>query len=256
MFCTYVRKETFMSGKTIRLRRIIKENNKTVIVALDHGQFQGPIAGIENIEEILKKIVAGGPDAVILNPGILEKHSDIIAGKTSCILRITGASTNYSPSFDYHRLTTSVEHAVALGADAVIVMGFIGGVGENPSLEIIGKVSETCSRLGVPLVAEMLPQDFDHFTDPVYIANGTRAAYELGADIIKVYYTGKDSFDKITGCVPAPVVIAGGPKGKDAFAVASEGLEVGASGVAYGRNVFQADDPTAYVKKLVEIIHC
>lgn len=237
------------------MKRIFREDNKAVIVALDHGQFQGPIDGIVDIEDILKKIVAGGPDAVILNPGILAKHSDLIAGKTSCIVRITGASTNYSPVFDYHRLTTSVEHAVAIGADAVIVMGFIGGSGENASLEIIGHVAESCYKLGIPLVAEMLPQDFDHFTDPTYIANGTRAAYELGADIIKVYYTGKDSFGSITGCVPTPVVIAGGPKGKDAFVMAAEGLVLGASGVAFGRNVFQADDPTEYVRRLIATIH-
>lgn len=244
-----------MTGKLIRMNRILKEDGKTVIVAMDHGQFQGPINGIRNVRETLSNIVIGRPDAIILNPGVIEKNGDLLGGKVSILCRITGASTNYSTKFDYHRITTSVEHALSIGADGVVVMGFIGGDGENASLEIIGRVAEQCSRLGMPLIAEMLPQAMDHFTDPEYIALGARVAYELGADLIKVYYTGFESFSKVLESVPVPVVIAGGPKGKDAFEMAREALELGAMGVAYGRNVFQADDQTEYVRKLLKTVH-
>ena len=244
-----------MSGKVLRMKRIFKNDGKTVIVALDHGQFQGPISGIENIKKTLKNIVKGNPDAVILNPGVIEKNAEIFDGNVSILCRITGASTDYSTSFDYHRMTTSVKHAVSIGADGVVVMGFIGGEGENSSLEIIGKVAEECSNYGIPLVAEMLPQAMDHFTDPNYITIGARAAYELGADIIKIYYTGYDSFAKIINSVPIPVVIAGGPKGKNAFEMAKEALSLGAKGVAFGRNVFQSEDQTGYVRKLVQTVH-
>lgn len=244
-----------MTGKSIRMNRILKEDGKTVIVAMDHGQFQGPINGIRNVRETLSNIIIGRPDAIILNPGVIEKNGDLLGGKVSILCRITGASTNYSTMFDYHRITTSVEHALSIGADGVVVMGFIGGDGENASLEIIGRVAEQCSRLGMPLIAEMLPQAMDHFTDPEYIALGARVAYELGADLIKVYYTGLESFSKVLESVPVPVVIAGGPKGKDAFEMAREALELGAMGVAYGRNVFQADDQTEYVRKLLKTVH-
>ncbi|MGC9322405.1 MAG: class I fructose-bisphosphate aldolase, partial [Kosmotogaceae bacterium] len=203
----------------------------------------------------LSNIVASRPDAMILNPGVIEKNGDLLGGKVSILCRITGASTNYSTKFDYHRITTSVEYALSIGADGVVVMGFIGGDGENASLEIIGKVAEECSKLGMPLITEMLPQAMDHFTDPEYIALGARVAYELGADLIKVYYTGFESFTKVLESVPVPVVIAGGPKGKDAFEMAREALELGAMGVAYGRNVFQADDQTEYVEKLLKTVH-
>ncbi|MDI3524454.1 MAG: fructose-bisphosphate aldolase, class [Kosmotoga sp.] len=255
MFSTNVQEEMQMSGKALRLNRIFKDDGKTVIVALDHGQFQGPLPGISNMPETLRKIVAGGPDALILNPGIVAKHYDLLAGKTSVIVRITGASTNYSPSFDYHRLTTSVEHALSIGADAVIVMGFICGPGESKSLELIGHVAEACDKCGLPLIVEMLPQDLEHFTDPTYISTGARAAYELGADVLKVYYTGNDSFRTIVDSVAIPVVIAGGPKDKDAFVMASEAIQLGAKGVAFGRNVFQAEDPMKYVKELSKIVH-
>lgn len=70
-----------MSGKALRLNRIFKADGKTVIVALDHGQFQGPLPGISNMPDTLRKIVSGGPDALILNPGIVAKHYDLLAGK-------------------------------------------------------------------------------------------------------------------------------------------------------------------------------
>jgi len=244
-----------MLGKQIRLKKIFKEDNKSVVVAIDHGQFQGPIKGIINIRKILKDIISGNPDAIIINPGVLEKNVDLIAGKTSVILRITGASTNYSTCFDYHRIICSVERAVALGADAVMVMGFIGGNGENPSLEIISNIAEKCHKYGIPLFVEMLPQQMDHFTDPEYIALGARAAFELGADCLKVYFTSESTFKSVTESVPVPVLIAGGPKGSDAFKVAEEAISCGAKGVAFGRNVFQSDNPTTYVEKLVNIIH-
>lgn len=244
-----------MTGKTIRMKRIFRDDEKAVVVAMDHGQFQGPIPGITDMPQGIANVVKGRPDAVIVNPGILSKHCDLIPRDTGVILRITGASTNYSPEFDFHRLTTTVEYALQLGADAVIVMCFVGGKGESPSLQIVGTVAEQCDKNGVPLVVEVLPQNMDHFLDPKYIASGVRAAYELGADVVKVYYTGKDTFKQITRTVPIPVLIAGGPKDQESFQMVSEAMQLGAKGVAFGRNVFQASDPTKYVEKLVRMVH-
>lgn len=244
-----------MSGKVIRTNRIFKADGKTVIVALDHGQFQGPIEGITDIQTTLKNVKEGQADAVILNPGVIQDNAYILGGNLAVLCRITGASTNYLPSFDYHRLISSVKYAISLGADGVVVMGFIGGPGENQSLEILGRVAEECSIFGVPLIAEMLPQSPDHFTDPKFISLGVRVAYELGADIVKVYYTGKDSFSQVIKSAKIPIVIAGGPKGTDSLEIAKEAIELGAKGVAFGRNVFQAEDQTDYVRKLVEVVH-
>ncbi len=244
-----------MSGKRIRLKRIFKENERTVIVALDHGQFSGPIKGLSCMSKALHNVILGRPDGIILNPGILEKHEELFPSSISPIVRITGASTNYSPSFSYHSLTTSVEFALRLGADAVIAMGFIGGEGETKSLKLLGEIAEKCCIYGIPLIAEMLPQDPEHFKDPKYIAIGARVAYELGADVIKIYYTDEESFKEIVDSVSIPVVVAGGPKDKDAFLIAKEAVKCGAGGVAFGRNVFQAEDPISYIRKLKEIVY-
>ncbi len=244
-----------MNGKIVRINRLLKEDGKTVIVALDHGQFQGPIDGLRDIRNTLEHIIAARPDGLILNPGVIEKNAALLGGKTAILCRITGASTNYSTLFDYHRLTTSVEHAMAIGADGVVVMGFMGGAGENPSLELLAKTAEECSKRGMPLIAEMLPQAEGKFTDPDCIALGARVAYELGADLLKVYYTGKESFAKVIGSVPIPIVIAGGPKGENLFDIAQEAIRLGAKGVAFGRNVFQAENQTEYVKTLMKVVH-
>jgi len=246
---------TVMSGKSVRLRRIFKSDGKSVVAALDHGQFQGPIPGIVDIGNTIREVVKGKPDAMILNPGVLVKYSDLLPGDVGIILRITGASTNYSPVFDYHRLTTSVEHALALGADAVIAMCFIGGNGESASLEIVAKTAEQCYKYGVPLFVEVLVQDQNKFVDANYIATGARAVFEMGADAVKTYYTGADTFREITNAVPVPVLIAGGPKDMDALDMAKQAINCGAKGVAFGRNVFQAANVAEYVRELVDCVH-
>lgn len=244
-----------MTGTKIRMKKIISKDSKTVIVALDHGQFQGPMKGIRDIRTTIKNVIAAKPDAIILNPGVIQDNADILGGETAVLCRITGASTNYSTQFDYHRITTSVKNAMAIGADGIVAMGFIGGDGENSSLEILGKIGEECSEYGMPFIAEMLVQDQDHFTDAEYISLGARVAYELGANILKVYYSGFDSFAQVIGSVPVPVVIAGGQKGKDSFEMAKEALSLGAQGVAFGRNVFQSEDQRGYVEELIRTVH-
>ncbi len=243
-----------MSGKDIRLKRIFKKG-RTLIVAMDHGQFTGPINGISNMQKALLSVINGEPDGIIINPGIMEKHSNLFNYSISPLIRITGASTNYNPSFTYHPITTTPEFALRLGADAVVAMGFVGGEGERDSLKALGEVAEKCAVWGIPLIAEMLPQKMEHFKDPKYIALGARVAYELGADIIKIYYTDKESFSDIVKSVSVPIVVAGGPKDKDVLLVARESIECGAMGVAFGRNVFQAEDPTLFIEKLKEIIY-
>lgn len=243
-----------MYGKSLRLKRIFKPDGYSVVIALDHGQFQGPIPGLVDIRDTIQKVVMGKPDALILNPGVLSKYHECVPGDVGIILRLTGASTSYSPKFDFHRLTTSVDHALRLGADAVIVMCFVAGDGEIPSLEIVAKVAEQCDKEGVPLFVEVLSQNSKD-DDIACIATGIRAAFELGADVLKVYYTGRDTFSTITSAVPIPILIAGGPKNLDAFSMVREAINQGAKGVAFGRNVFQADNVTEYVQKLVSCVH-
>lgn len=244
-----------MTGKGFRLARLFGDDGRAVVIALDHAQFRGSLPGLTPISQIVGQAVAGGADGVILNPGAVRGCSDALAGRCALILRVTGASTVCNPAFDFHRQICSVEQAIALGADAVIAMGFIGGQGEADSLQLLAEISEGCVRWGMPLVAEMLPADPERLADAERIALGARVGGELGADIIKAYTTGTPvDADAIAGC-GVPFLAAGGPKSEDARGIAALAMKHGAAGVAFGRNVFEAGDPRQVVEELVREVH-
>lgn len=244
-----------MTGKQVRLARLFARDRRSVVVALDHAQFRGPLRGLTPIRSIVELAVEGGADGVILNPGALPACAAAVAGRCGLIVRVTGASTDRNPTFDFHRTICSIPRAVALGADAVIAMGFVGGTGEAQSLAQLAELAEACCGLGVPLIAEMLPVDAEHFSDPEWIALAVRAGAELGADVIKAYTTGTDAdCAAIDGC-GVPFLAAGGLPSQNAIRIAEAAIQHGAAGVAFGRNVFEAADPSGTVRELVRAVH-
>jgi len=244
-----------MTGMKVRLRRVFREDDRSVVAALDHAQFQGALPGLQSMQSIVNDVVAAGADGVILNPGAARDCVGIYAGRCALIVRVTGASTSYNPSFDYHRQICSVEQAVSLGADAVIAMGFVGNDGEAASLTLLSEIAETCHLFGMPLIAEMLPAASDKFQDGDAIGLAARIGYELGADIIKAYTTGTDADKRIISDCSLPFLAAGGPKSANPSEIASKAIAHGAAGVAFGRNVFGADDPQQVVRDLVREVH-
>ena len=244
-----------MTGKDVRCARFFRDDKRSVVVALDHAQFRGALPGLESMPFIIEEVVTGGADGVIVNPGAASTCVSSYAGRCGLIVRVTGASTHRNPSFDYHRRVCSIERAVALGADAVIAMAFIGGEGEGASLALLAEISEACSRFGMPLIAEMLPVDPERFQDAEWIGLAARAGYELGADIIKAYMTGTEADGKVIRGCGVPFLAAGGPRSADPMKLAAHAIERGAAGVAFGRNVFEADDHRHTVTELVEVVH-
>lgn len=244
-----------MTGKTVRLARLFRRDGRAVVVALDHAQFKGALPGLTPIARIVEQAVEGRADAVILNPGIVAECLSSLGHGCGLIVRVTGASTDRNPAFDYHRRICSVERAVGLGADAVIAMGFVGGAGEAPSLAQLAEIAEHCEQFGMPLIAEMLPADPERFRDPEWIGLAARAGCELGADVIKAYTTGESvDSDVIRGC-GAPFLAAGGPPTDDALRIAKKAMKHGAAGIAFGRNVFGAADPRSAVSELADVVH-
>ena len=244
-----------MKGKIVRLQRLFQEDHRSVVVALDHAQFQGAIPGLESMQSIVRDVVAGHADGVILNPGAATDCAMIYGGRCALIVRVTGASTSYNPSFDYHQQICSIERAVALGADAVIAMGFVGSDGESASLALLSRIAEDCHRFGLPLIAEMLPVAENRFQDPEWIGLAARVGYELGADIIKAYTTGSEADEAVIAHCLLPFLAAGGPKSSNPAEIASKAIAHGASGVAFGRNVFGGDSPQQVVEELVRAVH-
>lgn len=248
---------SIMSGKTIRMNRIFKEDGKAVISALDMGMFSGVVQGLEDVRAITKTVVDAGADAIIVSPGWARATADIYGGKCGLIVRVTGGVTKYTKNALNHTLTCSVEEAVALGADAVMNMVFVGdesNPAEHEQLTLMKDLSWECHKYGMVLFPELLHTNWADQSDPDWISACVRAGFEYGADAIKVLCP-SSGFDKIVESCPVPVVMAGGPKGADILEVVRGSVAAGGSGCAIGRNVYQSEDPAAMIKALRKIVH-
>lgn len=244
-----------------RLNRVFRENKKTVMIAMDHGISLEVNPALDNTEDKLKRIIAGGADAILMTYGIAAKYSDIL-GDVGVILRLdSGATALTSVTDEPPRLLFSVEDALRLGADAVVLNGFPGTPCEQDCMKNIADVVRQGSYWGVPVMAEMVPGGFGklvpHSPDNVRLA--ARLGCEYGADIIKTTFSGsKGEFKKVVDASYQPVVVLGGPTAKDLtslFDVVEDAISVGAAGVAIGRNVWNHKDPEAVVRALVNVVH-
>ena len=243
---------------TRRLNRIFAEDGRTVIIALDHGLIDGPCEGFEDPAATIAAVVAGGADAILTSFGIAERFAAELSG-VGLIVRSDGAETNLGP-----RSTGSLsrffgpEDALRIGADALVVTAMPGSDKEASTLETLAHVAAESHRWGLPVLGEMVPGGFDSSPETRgadAIALAARLGAELGADFIKAPYC--DDYHTVTSSTFAPVVILGGAKGDEQLMLSNihAAIGAGAVGVAIGRNVFQADDPTAMTRSIVAIVH-
>jgi len=250
-----------MIGKKIRLERIIDRNSrKTVIIPMDHGVTVGPVEGLADMRTTIGNVVAGGANAILMHKGIVRAgHRG--AGKDVGLIVHLSAGTSLSPDPNAKELVCTVEEAIKLGADAVSVHINLGAETENEMLRQLGYVSERCFQWQIPLVAMMYtrgPKIKDEY-DVKNVKLAARAGAELGADIVKVVYTGSpESFAEVVQGCPVPVVIAGGPKmnsDEEIFKMVEGALAAGAAGLSIGRNAFQHKNPTKMVQVLSKMVH-
>lgn len=250
-----------MIGKKIRLERIInRHTGRTVIAPMDHGVSDGPMKGIIDIDKTVENISQGGADAILMHKGIVEQgHRGY--GKDIGLIVHLSASTSLAPNPNNKVIVTSVEKAIQLGADAVSVHVNLGSETESEMLQELGEISETCSYWGIPLLAMMYPrgQKVENEHDVELVKHAARVGSELGVDIVKTNYTGDpDSFKEVVEGALVPVVIAGGPKvdtDEELLQMVKDSIEVGGAGVAFGRNLFQAENPGKITRAISEVVH-
>jgi len=250
-------------GKNLRRGRIFRNDGKSLIVAMDHGMADGPIEGLEKPGQTLSKILSGGADAVLTTFGIAMQFHDLMKGRVGLIVRLDCGETSFwrePESKEQWYKPYSVRDALRIGADGVVVMGYLGIPSEGETLRNLAASSRECFEWGVPLLAEMIT--FKNSTicaDVNSVAIGSRIGAEYGADFIKTYYSGEPAgFRRVTETCPVPVLIAGGEKMKasrDVLEVTKALMKAGAGGIAYGRNVWQHEKPEAMVRALAKIIH-
>lgn len=250
-----------MIGKNIRLERIInRETGCTVIVPMDHGVTVGPIAGLIDMGKTVNNVAEGGANAVLGHLG-LPLHGHRGYGRdVGLILHLSG-STKLNPDPNRKILVSSVERCIKTGADAVSIHVNLGAETESRMLQDLGQVSLSCMDWGMPLLAMMYcrGKKVKNEYDVNVVKIGARVASELGADIVKLNYTGSpESFVEVVEGCSIPVVIAGGEKMETVEQVLQmvRGMkDAGGKGVSIGRNVFQAADPERMTAAISAIVH-
>ena len=250
-----------MIGKEIRMERIMNRNTgKTIIVPMDHGVSMGPIYGITDMKKAVSQVAEGGANAVVLHKGMVVKGHRGSGPDLGLIIHLS-ASTSLSPEPNSKVLVCTVEEAIRLGADVVSVHINIGDDNEREMLKDLGMVAKIADEWGMPLLAMMYPRGRkikDEYSVDV-VKHAARVGAELGADVVKVSYTGSpETFRQVVEGCHVPVVIAGGPKMDSERAVlemVKGAMDAGAAGISIGRNVFQHKNPTKMVKALCMIVH-
>jgi len=250
-----------MIGKAIRLERIIDRNSqRTVIVPMDHGVTVGPIEGLADMRTTISKVVGGGANAILMHKGMVRAGHRGTGKDVGLIIHLS-AGTAVSPDPNAKELVCTVEEAIKLGADAVSIHINLGAETDKEMLRQFGRVSERCLEWQMPLVTMMYTRGpkIENEYDVENVKLAARVGAELGADIVKVVYTGSvESFTEVVRGCPVPVVIAGGPKmgsDEDIFRMVEGALQAGAMGLSIGRNAFQHQTPDKMIQALSEMVH-
>lgn len=257
------------TGYAIRLGRLFNsETGRSFITAIDHGVTIGVPAGAENITTTLETVISGGPDAVLVSPGTIEKTGQLFArrGSPSPIVRCDWIINDpyINDLGEGYRVLISPSQALALGADAAVMFLMIGagdGALFADNVRAVAQAAQEAHGAGIPLIVEVVlwGTRIEDKKDADRLAWGSRMAVELGADAIKTEYTGDPtSMRKIIDTCGAPVLLLGGSKSSDPEALwqgTRAAIDAGAKGVIYGRNVWQHDDPVAVSQRLRAIIH-
>jgi fructose-bisphosphate aldolase, class I len=243
---------------TRRLKHVFASDGKALIVAMDHGLMDGPCKGLEQPAKTIEKVVAGGADAVLTSYGLARRFASELAG-IGLILRADGGSTSLGKKGGPGLIFFSIEEALRLGADALAISAFPGADNEAETLQNLAVLAGDAHGWGLPVLGEMVPGGFDsppekRTTEAVALA--ARVGSELGADFVKIPYVGR--FEAVISTSYVPVVILGGAKrGKerDMLADIKAAMDAGTSGVAIGRNIWQAENPAAMTAAVAAIVH-
>ncbi len=240
-------------GMKNRLARIFNPTSgRTVMLAIDHGYFQGPTTGLERIDVKILPI-APYADTLMLTRGILRSQIPPSYGK-SIVLRASGGPSILKELSNEH-LALDMEDAIRLNAAALAVQVFIGGEYETQSVHNMPRLVDMGSRYGIPILA-VTAVGKDMARDARYFRLACRMCAELGAHYVKTYYI-PDGFETVTASCPVPIVMAGGKKipELEALNMAYNAVQAGAAGVDMGRNIFQSEAPMAMIQAVGAVVH-
>jgi putative autoinducer-2 (AI-2) aldolase len=240
-------------GMKNRLSRIFSpQSGRTVMLAIDHGYFQGPTTGLERIDLSILPLVPHA-DTLMLTRGILRSIVPPSLSK-SIVLRVSGG-TSILKELSNEQIAVDIEESIRLNVCAMAVQVFIGGEFEKESIINMTRMVDIGTRYGIPTLA-VTAVGKDMARDARYFRLATRICAELGAHYVKTYYI-DEGFETVTASCPVPIVMAGGKKmpEPDALTMAYNAVQQGACGVDMGRNIFQSEDPVAMIQAVKAVVH-
>jgi len=240
-------------GMKNRLSRIFNpETGKTVMLAIDHGYFQGPTTGLERIDLNIVPLMPQA-DALMMTRGILRTTVPPSITKP-IVMRCSGGPSILKELSNEH-LAVDIEDAIRMNVAAITLQVFIGGEFESRSVHNMTRLVDMGMKYGIPTMA-VTAVGKDMVRDAKYFRLACRMCAELGAQIVKTYYV-PEGFETITSSCPVPIVMAGGKKlpELDALTMAYNAVQQGASGVDMGRNIFQSTAPKAMMTAVTKVVH-
>lgn len=240
-------------GMQSRLSQVFNpKTGKTVMLAFDHGYFQGATTGLERIDLNIKPLFEH-TDVLMATRGAVRS---IVPANTNkpVVLRCSGANSILT-ELENESVAVNIEDAIRLNVSAMAAQIYIGSKFEHKSINNIIKLIDDGNRYGIPTMA-VTGVGKDMARDQRYFTLATRIAAEIGSHFVKTYFVEK-GFERVAAGCPVPIVIAGGKKlpELDALDMCYRAIDQGASGVDMGRNIFQSDDPIAMIKAVREVVH-
>ena len=253
-------------GKKIRLNRVLGgSKHRALVVAFDHALVLGPIPGTDDPLGKIRQFARPEVDALLLNLGLIRQFAKSkMDGPIPALIARLDWTTVWSATGKNgsgtlcSSLLARPEEALRHGADAVITYLVVGTGDADFEMKEIARnaeVARECERVGIPLIVESLARgrDVQNPGDPKWLNLHTRMAVELGADAVKTDYSGDPaSMRSVVDECPIPILVLGGSRlasDKQALDVVREVAIAGAAGVFFGRNVFQAENMSAFLKQ-------
>jgi 3-hydroxy-5-phosphonooxypentane-2,4-dione thiolase len=241
-------------GMKNRLSKVIRPSTgRTVMLAVDHGYFLGPMSGLEDFRKAVEPLLPF-TDTLFATRGMVRTSVDPLTG-TPLMLRASGGTSIIGKELLHEGITLSMEDAVRLNAVGVGYSITVGMDWERDTILDLSKLVDEGERYGMVVMA-VTAVGKDMVRDSRYLSLACRMAAEHGAHMVKTYYC-DEGFDKVVSTCPVPIVMAGGKKipELEALTMAYNAVQAGAAGVDMGRNIFQSEDPVAMIRAVSEVVH-
>jgi len=251
-------------GKLVRLNRMTNpKSGKILAIAMDHGiatSYSELPRGLEKVPQVLPQVIAGQPDAIVLMRGMAMHCLPPYAGQVPWMMQTTAFSPHI-PGVDHQ--FSFVEDALALGADAIAMTITVGDDQQGHGVSMLGRLVRAAMPVGLPVVAHVYAKGNQvppgGLTQLSWVRYAARVGAEIGADIVKVPYTGSvETYAEVVETCPVPVVASGGPRVnslEELFSQVRGVMDAGAKGTTIGRNVWADPNIPAVIAALRALVH-